>query len=121
MSGSRLPNRFSAEFRTDWSSMAPKRYFLLAAVSSILLTLCGILALWVALCRPNGAIAAIIGQAALFGVAPFIAIFAALALKRKSLRPSNYPRIEHLRIAGKYQALRRFPADMGVSPLHLKG
>jgi hypothetical protein len=51
----------------------------------------------------------------------FVAIgmlVAVLAIKPKS-RP-NYPRIEHLRIAGKYQAMGRF-GEIGVNPLNLRG
>lgn len=103
--------------------MAPKRYFLLVAVSAILLTFCSMIALCVAFDRRYGTIwpiAAIIAQGAALGVAPFVAIVAAFAFKPKSLRPPNYPRIEHLRIAGKYHSVRRFSAEMGISPLRLR-
>jgi GrpB protein len=47
----------------------------------------------------------------------FVAIFAP-ALARKSSAPANYPRIEHLRIAGKYAPTGA--AKIGVSPLNLR-
>jgi hypothetical protein len=46
-------------------------------------------------------------------VAIFLAMFA-----RKASQRVNYPRIEHLRIAGKYAPTSA--AKMGVSPLHLR-
>jgi hypothetical protein len=51
----------------------------------------------------------------------FVAIFLAMAvpmLARKPSQPVNYPRIEHLRIAGKYAPAN--PAKIGVSPLRLQ-
>lgn len=105
--------------------MALKRYFLLAAVSTIVWAFCSVIALCVFFDRRNSTIetiVAIIAQPAVLGVGPFIAIVAAFAFTRKSLRPrpSNYPRIEHLRIAGKYHAVGS-SAEMGISPLHLRG
>jgi hypothetical protein len=103
--------------------VAQKRYFLLVAVSAILWA-CSVIAFCATFRRPYGSIETIveiIAQGAVLGVAPFVAIVAALAFKPKSLRPSNYPRIEHLRIAGRYHPVRRFSADMGISPLHLRG
>jgi hypothetical protein len=108
--------------------VAPKRYFLLVTISAILLVFCSMIVLFVAFDRPYGTIwpvAAIIAQVVALGIAPFLAIGTGLILalgaasKPKSLRPPNYPRIEHLRIAGKYQAVRRFSAEMGISPLRL--
>jgi hypothetical protein len=80
-----------------------------------------LIASWVAFERPYGTIGTIAA-----GIAPFMAlivalgiVFAGAALARKPLRPSNYPRIEHLRIAGKYQTGGR-SAEIGFSPLHLR-
>ena len=99
--------------------MALKRHFLLAAVvwafCGVMIALC--VAFGVAFDRRYGAIetiAAIIPQATVLGVV-LVAAFT-----RKSLRPPNYPRIEHLRIARKYRA-GGSSAQMGISPLHLKG
>ena len=103
--------------------MTPKRYFLAAAFSSIFLFSCSVFVFLAAFDRRFGAVgtaAIIVAQAVCFGVAPYVAIFAAFAFERKSLRRANYPRIEHLRIAGKYQAVGS-RAEMGFSPLHLRG
>ena len=107
--------------------MTPKRYFLAAAFSSIFLFSCSVFVFLAAFDRRFGAmgtaaiiVAQIVAQAVCFGVAPYVAIFAAFAFERKSLRRANYPRIEHLRIAGKYQAAGS-RAEMGFSPLHLRG
>ena len=105
--------------------MALQRYFLPAVIYAIFLFFCSVTAFYEVFdgrYGTIGTIATIIAQAAVLWVGPFVAIVAALAFTRKSLRPSNYPRIEHLRIAGKYkyQAVRR-SAEMGISPLHLRG
>jgi hypothetical protein len=50
------------------------------------------------------------------GVALAVPIFVAMLLRKSSQR-ANYPRIEHLRIAGKYAPTEA--ATIGVSPLHL--
>ena len=47
-----------------------------------------------------------------------VAIYLPLMVLRKPSRPVNYPRIEHLRIAGKYAPTSA--AKIGVSPLHLR-
>jgi len=52
-------------------------------------------------------------------IASFMPIAIAIAaLMRKSPQRPNYPRIEHLRIAGKYAPTGT--AKMGVSPLYLR-
>lgn len=98
--------------------MAPKRYDLRAVVAASFLVSCSVFALGVAF-------AGAVLDRDFTAVGALIPIFVALAaglgvafslLGRKSLRPSNYPRIEHLRIAGKYQGTA---AEMGISPLHL--
>jgi hypothetical protein len=94
------------------------------AVSVILLAFCGF-AFWVVFERSygtSGTIIAIIAQAGAFIqlAVVFGITLAAAASTRKPLRPSNYPRIEHLRIAGKYHAVGT-SAEMGISPLHLRG
>jgi len=69
----------------------------------------------------SGTIVAIIAFIAQAGVwVPLGIALAVAASTRKPLRSSNYPRIEHLRIAGKYHAVGT-SADMGISPLHLRG
>lgn len=93
--------------------MTLKRYFMLAAVSSILLAFGFIIDLWVALPRYGNtgtAIAMAVLAALLGGALPFFA--------RGSHRPPNHPRIDHLRIAGKY-CEEGFSPKRGDSPLHL--
>jgi hypothetical protein len=84
------------------------------------MAICALIALWVVFERPYGTIGTIAAS-----IAPFIGTFVVLlivvaAAKRKPLRSPNYPRIEHLRIAGKYHAEGRY-GDLGISPLHLRG
>ena len=96
-----------------------KRSFRAVDLVAIVLAICALIASWVAFERPYGTVGAIAA-----GVAPFVTLFAAFGVifagifARKPLRPTNYPRIEHLRIAGKYQAAGRF-GETGISPLHL--
>lgn len=85
------------------------------------MAICVVIASWVVFERPYGTMGTIAA-----GMAPCIALFVALGIvfagvvfARKPLRPTNYPRIEHLRIAGKYQAAGRF-GEVGVSPLYLR-
>lgn len=85
------------------------------------MAICALTASLVVFERPYGTIGTIAAS-----IAPFIGafvvlgiVFAGAALARKPLRSPNYPRIEHLRIAGKYQAVGRF-GEMGISPLHLR-
>lgn len=69
--------------------------------------------------RSNGAVDAIItaaGAGIPIWVGVAVAIFAPM-FARKPSQPANYPRIEHLRIAGKYAPTSA--AKIGVSPLHL--
>jgi len=113
--------------------VASKRYFRTVAVFAILLAFCAVIASWVVFERPYGTIGTIAAS-----IAPFIGTFVALgtaffgafvalgialaaaAFTRKPLRSPNYPRIEHLRVAGKYHAAGRY-GEMGSSPLHLRG
>jgi hypothetical protein len=96
------------------SHLSRKHYFLsLAAVSTSVASL-ALLALGVALGRRYGSnITAIIVA---MGVALAVPIFVAMFLRKPSQR-ANYPRIKHLRIAGKYAPTDA--ARIGVSPLHL--
>jgi hypothetical protein len=55
----------------------------------------------------------IISIATAIAIAIFVPMFA-----RKPLQPANYPRIEHLRIAGKYAPTSA--AKIGLSPLRLQ-
>lgn len=105
--------------------MALKRYFKPTAVAVIFLVSGCVFALGATLDREYSTLAAMIASfialAVVFGVA-------IPASRRKSLRP-NYPRIEHLRIAGKYHVVgtsakmsgNRYHWSMGISPLHLSG
>ena len=69
--------------------------------------------------RSNGAaiVAAWAGIAVTMFVPIWAAIFLPLMAARKVSQRVNYPRIEHLRIAGKYAPTNA--AKLGVSPLHL--
>lgn len=100
--------------------MAVKRSFGILQVLVIVFAIGVLFASWVVFLRPYGTMGTIAAN-----IGPFIGVlvalgiaFVAAASARKPLRPSNYPRIEHLRIAGKYQAAERF-GEMGISPLHL--
>jgi|SRR6516164_2058075 len=85
------------------------------------MAICALIASWVVFERPYGTIGTIAASLAPF-IASFVGLFVIVvaAAKRKPLRSPNYPRIEHLRIAGKYQAVGT-SAEMGISPLHLRG
>ena len=103
--------------------MAAKRPLRTVQVLAIILSFCTVIASWVVFERPYGTIGTIAAS-----IAPCIGSFVALgivlaapAFRRKPFRSSNYPRIEHLRIAGRYHPVRRFSADMGISPLHVRG
>lgn len=109
--------------------MAPKKCFRTFDAIALLLAVCALIASWVVFERPYGTAGKIAA-----GIGPYIGILVALgigvmaAFKRKALRSSNYPRIEHLRIAGKYQAVgasanmsgKEYHWSMGSSPLHLR-
>jgi len=88
------------------------------------MAICALIASWVVFERPYGTIGTIAASLAPFiaFIVPFFVLFVIVvaAAKRKPLRSPNYPRIEHLRIAGKYQAVGRF-GETGISPLHLRG
>jgi len=102
--------------------VAPKRYFRTVDIFAILFTVCTLIASWVIFERPYGTMGTIAASIGPF-IASFVAlgvIFAGAAFARKPVRPSNHPRIVHLRIAGKYQASGRF-GETGVSPLDLRG
>ena len=101
-----------------------KRYILPATVFAVLLFAFCCYVFWAAFETRHGAnwiIVAIAAQAGtliplavVFGV-----VFAAVASAQKPPRSPNYPRIEHLRIAGKYQPVGT-SAEIGISPLHLR-
>jgi hypothetical protein len=96
------------------SHLPRKHYFLSFAVVSTSVASLALLALGVAIGRRYGSnITAIIVA---MGVALAVPIFVAMLLRKSSQR-ANYPRIEHLRIAGKYAPTEA--ATIGVSPLHL--
>jgi len=97
------------------------RYLVLAAVAVSLVFAFCCYVFWAVFGRSHGTAAmvvAIVAQGACFGVGPFFAIYIALAYTRKSLRPPNYPRINHLRISGKYESVGKF-GEAGISPLRL--
>jgi hypothetical protein len=81
------------------------------------LAYCGVVVLAAALAKEYHTVGAMIPIFIALAVSVGVAVPAS---RRKSLRPPNCPRIEHLRIAGKYQAVGT-SAEMGISPLHLRG
>jgi len=105
----------------NWNDITLKRYFLMIGVFVIV---AGFLALF-ALCIAVGAH----GGSNHVAVALYTALFAAVLtalfpslvglLGREFAQPPNpnYPRIKHLRIAGKYAATGA--SQVGVSPLHI--
>jgi len=91
-----------------------KRYFHAAAVILAVAGFCGIAAWCVILERRVGTGRTIMPMLlAVFGLRALIS-----ALAHKPSRSPNYPRIEHLRISGKYSPAGA--ADVGISPLHLQ-
>jgi len=100
------------------STMSWRRYFIAAVVICTFAAFCGIVALVVVIDRrfeSDGTMVAILVP--ILAVVPGLALLT-LALARKPTRRPNYPRIEHLRIAGKYSPSGG--ADVGISPLHLQ-
>ena len=95
------------------SRVSRKHYFLALAVVFISVTFAALLVLCVAIDRRYGSNIAIIEA---IGAAILMAMWMAM-FPRKSSQRANYPRIEHLRIAGKYAPTDA--ARIGVSPLHL--
>ena len=102
-----------------------KHYFLALALVFAAVAFALVLALCAAIDRrlfSNGANFGVAGGVIAawmpIGVAVFMPIAATIFFARKPSRPPNHPRIEHLRIAGKYAPTS--PAKMGVSPLHLE-
>ncbi len=96
------------------SHLSRKHYFLSFAVVSTSVASLALLALCVAIDRRYGSNIAIIEA---IGAAILVAMWMAMFPRKPSQR-ANYPRIEHLRIAGKYASTDA--AKIGVSPLHLR-
>jgi uncharacterized PurR-regulated membrane protein YhhQ (DUF165 family) len=95
------------------SPVSRKRYFLALAVVFISVIFAALCALGVALGRYGSNTAIMVA----IGVAIAVSIWMAMFLRKPSQR-ANYPRVEHLRIAGKYAPAGA--SKVGVSPLHLK-
>ena len=103
--------------------LSRKHYFFLA-LAFTLMAFVAVFILWFAIdqrYRSNGAVVAVIAAAGA-GIPIWIGVAVAIVLPLMSAgkpsQPVNYPRIEHLRIAGKYAPTGA--AKMGVSPLHLR-
>jgi hypothetical protein len=98
-----------------------KQYFLSLAVVSTSVASLALLALGVAIGRRYGSNAArIVAMGVALAVPNCVAMFLPICVAmfpRKPSQRANYPRIEHLRIAGKYAPTDA--ARIGVSPLHL--
>jgi hypothetical protein len=98
----------------DVNHLSRKHYFLPVAVAFFLAVFSALLVLGMAIDRRYGSDTATLVA---LGTAFALAIWPAMFMRKRS-RPANYPRIEHLRIAGKYAPTGA--AKMGVSPLHLR-
>ena len=108
------------------SHLSRKHYFLALAVVftavafALAFALCAAINHWF---FSNGAKMGVAGDFIASFMPIAVAIFmpiaiAIAALMRKSPQRPNYPRIEHLRIAGKYAPTGA--SKVGVSPLHLR-
>lgn len=90
-----------------------KRDFLPAGIAAMLVVFCALIVFCIAFRVTHGTDAMASAIAAIAAGLPSVTFFT-----RKTEKP-NHPRIEHLRIAGKYQG-QRFSAEVGVSPLRLR-
>lgn len=91
-----------------------KRYLLAAAVLFTVAAFLGVFALCVTIDRhygSNGTVVAVVAAAAV--LAALVPLFT-----RESSPAPNYPRIEHLRIGGKFASSSA--ASVGISPLRLQ-
>ena len=96
------------------SHLSRKHYFMALAVVFVSVTFAALLVLCVAIDRRYGSNIAIIEAiGAVILAAMWMAIF-----PRKTSQRASYPRIEHLRIAGKYASTDA--AEIGVCPMHLR-
>lgn len=95
--------------------MALKRYLVVSAIFSVFLAWCGVVVLAAALAKEYDTVGTTIPIFIALAVSVGVAVPVS---RRESSRPPDYPRIEHLRIAGKYHGSC---AQMGISPLRLKG
>ncbi len=106
--------------------MALKRYFLPAAIFAVFVLFCSVFAFWVVFEMRYGTtrttIVGVIAQAGAFIPLAVVLFIIWAASTRKPPRSPNYPRVEHLRIAGRYDyRAERSSAEIGISPLHLRG
>jgi hypothetical protein len=96
------------------SHQSRKHYFLSFAVVFISVASLALLALCVSIDRRYGSNTAIMVS---MGVTIAVAMWTAMLMRKPSQR-ANYPRIEHLRVAGKYAPTGA--SKVGVPPLHLE-
>ena len=105
----------------NWNRMTQKRYFLMIGVFVIVAGFFGLFALCIAVGTHGGSDRAAVAIYTAVFAAVFTALFSSLVgfLAREFAQPPNpnYPRIKHLRIAGKYAPTGA--AAVGVSPLHI--
>jgi len=99
--------------------MTRKTYFLAAALSLIFLSLAAMALLAWSLARREGSLSEAAGSLiATFTMWVGVVIALGVAIFMPgSQRPPRLPRIENLRIAGKYSGK---PAAMGITPLDLR-
>jgi len=105
----------------NWNHMTLKRYFLTIGVFVIVAGFLGLFALCIAVGAHGGSNHVAVAFYTAFFAAVLTVLFSSLVglLAREFAQPPNpnYPRIKHLRIAGKYTATGA--AAVGVSPLHI--
>jgi NADH:ubiquinone oxidoreductase subunit K len=102
--------------------LSRKDYFLMLASVFIFMASVAVFILCFSIDQRNGSNRTVIAIVASAGASIPIWICVAVAIfvpmfSQKSSQRVNYPRIEHLRIAGKYAPTSA--AKIGVSPLHL--
>ena len=103
----------------NWNRMTLKRSFLTTGVFVLVAGFLSLFALCIAVGTHGGSDHAAVAIYTAVFAAVFAALFSSLVeiFTRKFPQQPNFPRIKHLRIAGKYAATGA--AEVGVSPLHI--
>jgi hypothetical protein len=105
----------------DVGHLSRKHYLLTFALVFVAVAFALMFALCAAIDRrlfSNSAIVGVVGGVVATWVPIAFGIFIAIYYMPRPPRQLNYPRIEHLRIAGKYAPTSA--SKIGVSPLHLR-
>ena len=103
----------------NWNDIILKRYFLMIGVFAIVASFLALFALCIAVGAHGGSNHVEVALYTALFAAVLTALFSSLVeiFTRKFPQQPNFPRIKHLRIAGKYAATGA--AEVGVSPLHI--